>query len=678
MSFIDIKQQFIALDAQKWPPFKKSVRDMPRLEGLVGLDLEYNPETQEPYMFSLACKGVTMSAHIQKGSNFLKTLPTNPNIKLCGHNILGADLEVLHNYFGTPRLPSNLPIDTIISYYLMNQHLCQGFEDKEAEGIQFERGSGKLNLSSMASQYLNMGEYKTCRGPGCVGPCPEHQESWYNAIDALAPIDAWREMKAEAKTFTSSQFPEGVPLQKLHDHLLRVQHALNKIGRAGIYVDRERVAEVEAEIEADKLKIFPQREEPRYGKRGQLLKNPEIVYAYGFNPESPKQVKEFFAARGISLAQANAECMAQALKSKKDKVSEKTLEAGQRYLEYKLVGRGVSNWFAPKYIDADSYQRPRWSAFGGAMVRPVSADPNVQNIPKRGSLRKARSCWAAPPGMKILKADCKQGEPRVMMFLGGVDAKDIPLDVYDFVIEQSGDLFEQVAKRATEFAKIIPYKGLPTAIRAATKRTVMAYLYGEGMYLVEESQFSNPRSRFYKDFKQGTLNVHHDWHVNGKVVCFDGKHLAQDFYGNESPESRRIALDVQKRLADSVPSILRTQKETLAESERGYVMLPSGRLFQLVQDERKNLKTALAFKGQGTLAEYMEEALLIYDDLNYLPAIYIHDEFGFYVPEDWDKKKCLDFLHPMSHESKIIQGGFIAPTDAEWGPNYFDLVSIED
>ena len=48
-------------------------------------------------------------------------------------------------------------------------------------------GPGRLRLGSMTSQYLIWSEYKKCRGKECVGPCPEHQEAWYNALDALGP-----------------------------------------------------------------------------------------------------------------------------------------------------------------------------------------------------------------------------------------------------------------------------------------------------------------------------------------------------------------------------------------------------------------------------------------------------------------------------------------------------------
>ena len=678
MNLTYIKEQSIPTDLQGWPQLSTSKSDLPELSGLVGLDLEYNPSTQRPYMVSIACQGVAVSLPIEKAIGLCHSLPNDDSVTLVGHNVLSADLEVLHNTFGTPRLPNKRPLDTLILFYLLNQHLCQGAEDKEAESLDFNRGPGKLGLSSMLSLYLPWAEYKTCRGQICEGPCPKHNESWYNALDALGPVECIPLMIEEARLFTSSDYPDGMPLMdKIYPHTLQLQHALNKMEREGTLVDREYVRQVAEEVEKERRDLFPVEYRTRYGKRGQPLKNLEEIWHYGFNPDSPAQVKKFFSYHNIKLKSSDVPSIKEAINEAKRQFKPAIAETLERLLKYKNVGRGVQNWFSDEYIHSDDRLHSRWSAYGGAMGRPVSAAPNQQNFPKRGPLYRVRGALIAPPGMKILKADCKQGEPRCMMYIGGMDPKDSPKDVYDYVVESTGDAFDKLVHDAPEYAKIIPTKGVKSAIRAASKRMVMAYLYGEGMALLSEKQLYNEKGRHYKSLINGALKVCEDWIVDDKLVCFTGEHLAHDFYRSTDYTSRKKALDFQTIVMEGVPTILRAQKKIMAEAQKGYVLGPSGRLFQLVNDDRKNIKTALAFNGQGMLSDYMQESLLIYDNLDYLPAIWIHDEFGFYVPKDWSDKKCLEFLAPMRHESTLIPGGFWCPTDAATGPNYYHLTEIQ-
>lgn len=665
------------VEQQGWPQYGdniKAVMSAPSDNNLVGLDLEWHVGTNKVYMASVAHGGKTCSVPVEKAYYWLKRLPTDDSIRLVGHNIISADLKVLHDEFGTPLVPKVLPIDTLIVYYIMNQHLCQGAEDKEAESTDFDRGPGKLNLSSMASRYLLWAEYKTCRGDIlCSGPCPNHDEAWYNALDALAPIECFKAMRDEATQFTSERYPGGIPLEKLTTHVTRLQIALNKMTDAGILCDRKRIAEIREQNRLEKEAILPRKEVIRYGKSGKPLKKPGIEFLWGFNPDSPKDVKEFFNARGIRLPKSDSDHIKAALRAPMDDATRNML---QLLLDYKAAGRGIDNWFADQYIDDDDRMRPTWKSFGGAMARPVSSAPNVQNIHKRGKLIIARSCWIPRKGYKFLKADAKQGEPRCMLYIGGMDPKDIPVNIYKAVLAKAEDIFSAVVEDAPEYSRIIPVKGKAAAMYACAKQTVMAFLYAEGLHLVTEKQLGNYRSRYFKDKAQGSLWLHEDWIVNGKMVCFDGKHLADRYYKDSCHANRAKALTVQRAIARVVPEILVAQKKILAQAEQGYVVLPSGRLFQLVQDETKNIRTALAAHGQITLTDYMQEALLRYDNLDYLPTIYIHDEFGFEVPVEWDAKKCNDFLKPMSEVSTLVPN-FQCPTDAEWGPNYYDLEEID-
>ena len=194
----------IDLTKQGWPRFTQAMQDI-RVpdDGLVGVDLEYHKYTKIPYMASIATHSPfhIFSGSFDKIEYALRQFYMLKDVKLVGHNILSADCDVLHRRWRIGKIPAGGIIDTLLAHYAMNQHLCHGNQEKteEFDELEWQRGPGRLNLSSMTSQYMQWAEYKTCRGYGvCEGPCKDHKELWYNALDAYAPILCWKEMLQEA------------------------------------------------------------------------------------------------------------------------------------------------------------------------------------------------------------------------------------------------------------------------------------------------------------------------------------------------------------------------------------------------------------------------------------------------------------------------------------------------
>ena len=145
--------------------------------------------------------------------------------------------------------------------------------------------------------------------------------------------------------------------------------------------------------------------------------------------------------------------------------------------------------------------------------------------------------------------------------------------------------------------------------------------------------------------------------------------------GHRRGRNRRKALGAQMKLMRTFPAIRQAQQKIMNEAGKGYVLTPSGHLLKLYNDSRDNIKKALAMNGQCTLSVYMQESFIEYAKRPYPPVMYIHDELGFLVPENWGRVKCLNYVEDMSHKSKMIDG-FQCPIEASWGPTYGDLKAI--
>ena len=672
----------IKIAKQQWPWFTQSTKGIPiPRDGLLGVDLEYDPITNDPYMASIALSSsFIFSGKFRTAEHALETFYKMKDVKFVGHNVLSADCRVLSGHWGAKPLPAGGVIDTLLAYYAMNQHLCHGniINDDDPELVKWGRGPGRLRLGSMTSQYLLWAEYKSCRGyKTCEGPCPDHHELWYNALDAYAPILCWQEMLKEAKTFTSLNWPDGMPLQQTHDHLVELQTALNLTTEAGILIDLPFVKKFEEKLKGEQVAMFPFQEEQRIGKKGQLLSTTDIVYDIGFNPNSPKGAKDWAKSYGMKLDKYSPDSLKETLRTYERQQGtipkgtyDYVVETMNKILEYKKLGRGVKSWFDDEYIhhyESGDYLEPEWMAYGGSMGRPVSRKPNVQNLPKRDNLAEVRKAIIAPKGLKWLKADACQGELRQMAYIGGVDPMDMGADAFNWLLEETGQLFYELAETTA-----VAYLKKP---RNGAKQMVHACNYGEGMRLIMESSLDRPS--IVNQEESGVLHIFHDWiYADKYVIGFDGSHLAKRWYGNSSWPNRRRALEAQVTYMTAFPAVIRAQKKIMNEAARGYVLTPSGHLLKLYGDNRDNIKKALAMNGQCSLSAYMQESFIHYSKQKYPPVMFIHDELGFLVPRTWNKKKCLDYVQDMSHKSKLMDG-FQCPIEASWGPTYGELHDIK-
>jgi DNA polymerase-1 len=176
---------------------------------------------------------------------------------------------------------------------------------------------------------------------------------------------------------------------------MRCLPALAWLAGKGVPFDRpawEGLAE-EAEREAaDLARQLDERAPPRDG----------VLLGRGvWNWNSPRQVREAFAALGIELESTGDDALA-ALEHPLAALVRRYRAAGKRASTYGL------KWLA--HVAADGRVYADWRQIGCVTGRMASGSPNLQNLP--GDPR-YRDCFLAPAGRLLIRADYSQIELRI-------------------------------------------------------------------------------------------------------------------------------------------------------------------------------------------------------------------------------------------------------------------------
>lgn len=180
---------------------------------------------------------------------------------------------------------------------------------------------------------------------------------------------------------------------------------LTDMERAGVQLDAHALADFLEEVQKD------------------LDRLTEAVYSAAqgpFNIRSAQQLGEVLFNR-LQLPTAGKTRGGQA--STSQDVLEKL--SGQHpvvdaLLEFRKLEKLRSTYLEPlpRLMGADGRIRTTFNQLATATGRLSSSNPNLQNIPVRGSLgRRMRSCFTAPVGKKLLSADYSQIELRVLAHL---------------------------------------------------------------------------------------------------------------------------------------------------------------------------------------------------------------------------------------------------------------------
>jgi hypothetical protein len=664
---------------KRLPPVLRDPRQIALLRPnpYLGADLEWDIRTEKPTILGVSDGTKIVSVPFGAGKEALKALLRRyPRSVMVGHNFLSSDLGVFAS-MGIRIDPLHVE-DTIIRYWLTHAHLCKTTQ-KDADGESTRRGAGFMNLWTMLSLTTDLYNYKLCHESACDGTyCPVHDEFGYNGIDAWGPV------QAIPKLIQMSQLLGVDKLYPMHRDLALV---LAEMQKTGVLIDVKYVDKLRMNWEKAKGVLYDKENE-----RGMLP----------FNPDSPKQVHEYFEThkvvingkpRAIVLKNSREDTIKNAiermgLSEVEDDAIEKLEPPFQALFalrDWKAQGDGPDRWFAPRYWDEDSgdwegyvddggYVHPRLG-FYTSTARMMCTSPNMQNVPSRrrdpitGEKMKTlvRRAIIAPPGYYLLKGDYSNAENRTFLRLAGY--RDIPLRNPD---GSKYDLHAWVAQIAGIRAgdPIAEALGGP---REAAKSVQHAGNYLEGLELLWASELRDQRIR--SEITAGARLVYPKWTFQEKVVTFTGVNLARRMFGSATWEKRRKALQISQAYFGRFSKVRGLQQAITRQAEQeNMVRPPNGYVLRSYGYPAERMKTACATWGSQPVAHFTKLALLNLWQVRekVRPILQIHDEIltivPLRIPPAYARKL---FIEAMEIEVPEIEG-LRLPVDTGWGPNWGD------
>ena len=216
----------------------------------------------------------------------------------------------------------------------------------------------------------------------------------YNAGDVLW---TWRLYKYLVRA------AEGDPrIAELAKREFRMSNFYQEIEKGGATVDLDHLAELKKEFEEE--------------LEGRLIELRDRAWS-DFNPNSPQQVKRWFAERGEVLKSTGADKLEELVNN--PQTNPRVVEFIELLLEYrgisKMLGTYVKGLLSRVHNGNKVY--PSFLIHGTSTGRLASRNPNIQNTDRDKRLR-AIYC-ASGPGRLILNTDYSQAELRVMAVLSG-------------------------------------------------------------------------------------------------------------------------------------------------------------------------------------------------------------------------------------------------------------------
>lgn len=632
-----------------YPKVKRNLSGWKPGGNVVSIDFEF--DYNGPTILGFSTRGNAVSVPWSGDSRSVLGSLEAGGVVWLGHNLLTTEKQIIESELGVT-LPLERMEDSMVLHYLCNSELCKSAPKSEDD--EDTKGQGFMDLWSMASLYTELPQWKRCRGVRCAGPCPIHDPFGYNGVDALAVDIAYPRLLEDTKE-------KKIP-RELITHLYKLSLALYNIQKQGVRVDVDYINNLEKQLEDNKQSIFPCRWEAKVGKKGQELKSKELVWDAPFNPRSPKQVMEWFKERGVLLDSTEKDDVEKAIRRYAEATDGETLQWLEKLEEYKSEGKSLKAWFDGRHIH-NGFMYPRFSCTSTSTGRLSSFHPNFQNIPRVGFGKKVRAAIIPRPGFKLVKADYSQLELRMVLWYAGV-REDFSDDAFTWLVQAGGGVFEEAAeavgngKSARDMAKSVSHGGD----------------YGEGIVVLYPKDFN--RARIKSAIDKGALVVDRDWEYNGGIVSFTGINLAERFFGSATFENRKRALEIQEAYFKRFWQIREWQKQVSREAERGFARSASGRYLELHGTAEDKLKIALALKGQGSGADYCQEAMIKYYERDNTPLLQVHDELVFEVPVETSNKNILEFFSTMSEESKFFPG-FSCPAKVKVGMNWLDMEEVK-
>lgn len=281
----------------------------------------------------------------------------------------------------------------------------------------------------------------------------------YAEQDARLTYDLYGRLLADAE-YTHVE----VAVQRMHD----LNDVVYRMVRRGVQIDPEVVEE----------------------QRGAALRQmADIESHFDVNLDSPQQLAQLiYHEWGLPCTERT--------ESGKESTSRAALEAlaGKHagldeILQYRRLGKSVGTYFNPFLDSMDESFRihPSVNTVGTVTGRFTYSDPNLQTIPREGTILGIKDCFVASPGKVLISYDLKSAELRFMASLAGetalIEALAAGEDIYQLTADRIG-CTRQIGK---SLVLSWPYGVGPVKFSRASGLTVK-----ESRLVIEEFELSYP------------------------------------------------------------------------------------------------------------------------------------------------------------------------------------------
>lgn len=350
----------------------------------------------------------------------------------------------------------------------------------------------------------------------------------YNAYDLCVTWDLAElfEVELERERHIRPSFLPDVPgstLRDLHDFLVDGANELKFLELNGIHIDNAYSLQLEAQ--------FIESIDNRRGELNALIGDRHYDKAEGINPNSPKQLKEFFADNGIRTASTDVDHLEAILKRLKPdtdiyKFIVLLMKNRKEAKKYGTYVKGIRN----RTYRGRVYTT--YSLHGTTSGRLASKNPNLQNIDRDKLIRQQFD--VCKPEHVFVHGDYAQAEGRVICTL----ARDEYLR--SVFANPDADLFTELGKKL--------YRGID--LNKDQRVRVKAYFYGlgygrEAYSIAQEYGWSvEDTERDIKNFLDTIPRVR-DWQGDVKALVLGGEDLVTTF-----GRHRRFALITDENRTD--------------------------------------------------------------------------------------------------------------------------------
>lgn len=135
----------------------------------------------------------------------------------------------------------------------------------------------------------------------------------------------------------------------------------------------------------------------------------------GFNPQSPKQIKDYFASQGVSSPSFDSDHL------KKLRRGGKEVEFTDALLEYRYAAKVIGSFIANvrRKVGEDGRIHPYYLPHGAKTGRLSAKGPAIQTMGRDSGIKRA---LVAEPGCKIISCDYSQAELRTVAELADDEA----------------------------------------------------------------------------------------------------------------------------------------------------------------------------------------------------------------------------------------------------------------